>query len=84
MENLVLLIGAVCVGALFFKILLGSMKKVIGLVLNGVIGVILLTIFNYFGALFGITIGINLLTALIAGILGVPGVILMVLFKIFF
>ena len=51
--------------------------------INGVLGVILLTIFNYFGALFGITIGINLLTALIAGILGVPGVILMVLFQLF-
>ncbi|MGL5615927.1 MAG: pro-sigmaK processing inhibitor BofA family protein [Sarcina sp.] len=83
-EDLILLVGAVCVGLILFKILLGSMKKVIGLVINGIVGVILLSIFNYFGAMFGVVIGINLLTALIAGILGVPGVILMVLFKLFF
>ncbi|WP_055072060.1 pro-sigmaK processing inhibitor BofA family protein [Clostridium massiliamazoniense] len=83
MEDFILLVGAICVGWLLFKIIFGSLKKIIGLVINGVLGVILLTIFNYFGALFGITIGINLLTALIAGILGVPGVILMVLFQLF-
>lgn len=83
MEDFILLVGAICVGWLLFKIIFGSLKKIIGLVINGVLGVILLTIFNYFGSLFGITIGINLLTALIAGILGVPGVILMVLFQLF-
>lgn len=83
MENFILLVGAICVGWLLFKIIFGSLKKIIGLVINGILGVILLTIFNYFGALFGVTIGINLLTALIAGILGVPGVILMVLFQLF-
>lgn len=83
MEDFILLIGAICVGWLVFKLLFGSIKKIIGLVINGVLGVILLTIFNYFGAIFGVTIGINLLTALIAGILGVPGVIIMVLFKLF-
>ncbi|MFR5266449.1 pro-sigmaK processing inhibitor BofA family protein [Clostridium sp.] len=83
MEDFILLVGAICVGWLLFKIIFGSLKKIIGLVINGILGVILLTIFNYFGALFGVTIGINLLTALIAGILGVPGVILMVLFQLF-
>lgn len=83
MEDFILLVGAICVGWLLFKIIFWSLKKIIGLVINGILGVILLTIFNYFGALFGVTIGINLLTALIAGILGVPGVILMVLFQLF-
>lgn len=83
MEDFILLVGAICVGWFLFKIIFGSLKKIIGLVINGILGVILLTIFNYFGALFGVTIGINLLTALIAGILGVPGVILMVLFQLF-
>ena len=50
---------------------------------NSVFGAILLMIVNYFGAYFGITIGINLLTALIAGILGIPGVVLMILFQVF-
>ncbi len=65
-------------------IIFGAIKKTFGLIINGVIGVILLAIFNFFGASFGLTIGINLFTALVAGIFGVPGVIIMAIFKLFF
>lgn len=83
LDDIILLIVAVLVGILVLKLIFGSLKKIIALVINSIFGVILLMITNYFGAYFGITVGINILTALIAGILGIPGVILIILFQMF-
>ena len=46
------------------------------IILNSVIGAIVLIIFNYFGQYTGVHIGVNEFTALIIGILGVPGFLL--------
>lgn len=83
LDDIVILIIGVLAALLILRLIFGSIRKIIGLVINGLFGAVLLLIVNYFGAYFGITIGINLLTALIAGILGIPGVVLMVLFQIF-
>ena len=40
--------------------------------------------FNFFGDFVGFTLGINWVNALIIGCLGVPGVILLILIKLFF
>ena len=83
LDDIILLIVGGRVAILILRLIFGSIGKIIGLVINSVFGAILLMIVNYFGAYFGITIGINLLTALIAGILGIPGVVLMILFQVF-
>jgi inhibitor of the pro-sigma K processing machinery len=55
--------------------------KVLGkLILNGTLGVLLLLLVNFAGQYIGITIQINAVTALIAGFLGVPGVIFLIIF----
>lgn len=54
------------------------------LIVNGVLGAILLFIVNLVGSYFHFFIGINAITALIAGFFGVPGVIFLVIFKLFF
>lgn len=55
--------------------------KVLGkLILNGVFGVLLLLLVNFLGNYVGINIAINAVTALIAGFLGVPGVIFLIIF----
>lgn len=56
-------------------------KIIIRLVWNGIIGGIMLFLFNLVGGFFNITVVINPLTALIAGFLGVPGVILLIIFN---
>ena len=66
------------------RILLMPLKLVLKLIYNALVGGVLLWIFNLGGAYIGFTIAYNPITALIAGFLGVPGVILLVLFKIFF
>ena len=52
------------------------------LILNGILGGLLLVVINLIGGLFGITIAINPVTALIAGFLGIPGVALLFLLQI--
>lgn len=83
LDDIFLLGGTLIVILFLFKILIGPIKKVIGLLINSVLGAILLVVVNYFGALFGVTIGINLLTAVIAGVFGIPGVLFLIIYQLF-
>ncbi|MCF6462372.1 pro-sigmaK processing inhibitor BofA family protein [Clostridium sp. Cult1] len=56
-------------------------KMIIKLIVNGVLGGILLLIVNLIGGFIGISIAINPLTAIIAGILGIPGIILLLIIQ---
>lgn len=75
-----LAIGAVYVLGMLLVL---PIKLIVRLVLNGVIGAVVLIIFNFFGNYININIGINPITALIAGFLGIPGVLLMIFIRIF-
>ncbi len=52
------------------------------LVLNAVAGGVLLMVINFAGTLAGISIGINVVTAAVTGVLGVPGIALLLLLQI--
>lgn len=57
-----------------------SLKTIAELALNIVIGILVLWLINKFGGSIGIpNIPINFITALVVGILGLPGVILLIL-----
>lgn len=56
-------------------------KILIKLLINGVIGGVLLFLFNLIGGIFGLSILINPLNAIIVGFLGVPGVILILILQ---
>lgn len=71
------------VGIIILYIILKLFKLPLKLLINGIFGVVLLYIVNFLGASFGINIGINILTALIAGTLGISGVIALVIFQLF-
>jgi inhibitor of the pro-sigma K processing machinery len=73
------------VGAVYIlgMLLVLPMKLIVRLVINGIVGAIALIIFNVFGTYLGVTIGVNPITALIAGFLGIPGVLLMIFVKLF-
>ena len=81
-------IAAYVVGilAIYFigKMFLMPVRMVWKLIYNGIIGGIMLWVVNFVGASFGFTIGINFVSALVAGFLGIPGVILLILFKVMF
>lgn len=52
------------------------------LILNSLLGALFLIVFNYFGQLTGVYIGVNELTALIIGLLGIPGFIAVLVLKL--
>jgi inhibitor of the pro-sigma K processing machinery len=55
------------------------MRFLLRLAINAVVGGLLLIIFNYAGDFFSLHIPMNPVTVLLTGILGIPGVILLVI-----
>lgn len=72
------------IGLALLYLVIKLFKWPIKILINGVIGMVLLYITNYIGAYFDFTIAINPITALIAGFLGIPGIIFLVVFQLFF
>ena len=66
---------------LISRILLKPLKLIFKLIINSIVGLMLLWGFNFIGALFYILIPINIPTVLIAGFLGLPGLILLIILQ---
>ena len=71
------------IGLVILYLILKLLKLPLKILINGISGVVLSYIANLIGVNFGITVGINIVTALIAGILGIPGVIALFIFQLF-
>ena len=69
--------------AIVLKIISFPIRKIIGLIINAIVGGVLLYIINIFGASIGFTLDITWWTALIVGILGIPGVIIVAIIQLF-
>jgi inhibitor of the pro-sigma K processing machinery len=82
------LIGTYAVGIITLiivaKLILAPFKLLLTLIWNALLGGALLWGVNYIGAYVGFTLAINWISALIAGFLGIPGVILLIIWKLFF
>lgn len=65
------------------KIFAWPLKILFKLIINAILGVFLLLIVNFIGQYFNFHIGINAITSIIAGFFGVPGVIFLIIFKLF-
>lgn len=81
------IIIAIIVGVLlllvFGKIIFLPIRIVSKLLINTIVGGVIIFVVNYFGDFFGIHIALNLISALIVGVLGIPGVGLLFLIKYF-
>ena len=66
------------------RILVFPLKVVLKLVYNGLIGGLALWLVNLIGAPLGFTLPITVWTALLVGLLGIPGVLLLILYYVFF
>ncbi len=82
LTNILIVIG--CALAIFIvgKIFLFPIKKILKLVFNTVTGGAIIYIINLVGANFGLHIGLNIITSLVVGILGIPGAILLIVLKL--
>lgn len=83
MANYVVLIFAAIAVIIVAKLLAWPVKKILKLAINIILGIIMIILVNTFGSTIGITIPFNIITALIAGILGVPGVIALIIIGFF-
>lgn len=77
------LIAAVIAVIVVAKMLAWPFKKIMKLAANAIIGAIMIILVNMFGATIGINIDFNILTALIAGIFGIPGVVFLIILGFF-
>ena len=68
---------------IFGKIFLLPVKKIFKLVISTGLGALAIFVINTIGTSFGFHIGLNIINALIVGILGIPGAALLILLKIF-
>lgn len=65
------------------KFFLKPVKLFVRILVQGLIGFILLWIINTFGGLVDFFLPINLVTIVVAGFLGIPGIVLLSVFKYF-
>lgn len=85
MDIKMLLVYFACVIAIFIigKILFVPLKMIFKLILNSILGGILIWLINLVGITWGLHIGINVITMLTIGLLGVPGAVLLTVLAIF-
>jgi len=72
---------AVIALVLFILIVRIPIKWFLRLLLNICIGFLALLILNFAGSFIGVTIGVNWITALVVGVLGLPGVALLLILR---
>ena len=79
---MIIYIACICFLFVFGRIFILPLKSILKLVLNSCLGALMIFIINLVGTLFNFHIGLNYITAIFTGILGVPGVILLVILKL--
>lgn len=82
-NNVITFLAGICFLFIFGRIFILPIKSILKLVLNSVLGALLIYIINFIGAGFNFHIGLNYITSIFVGILGVPGAILLVIVKLF-
>lgn len=75
------IVGLIIVLALG-KVMLLPLKVILKLLVNGILGGIAIIVINLIGQTIGFSIPLNIVSALVAGILGLPGIILLVILKL--
>ena len=71
--------GAVVLIFLIGKIFLWPLKMILKLVLNSLAGGLVILLINAVGAALGLMIPLNFLNAVIVGVLGLPGAVLLLI-----
>ncbi len=82
--DFVVLIVCLLLVFLLLKIIKTPLKWAVKLLLNALSGFIALIVLNFFGAIVGLSLTINFMNCLVTGILGLPGVILLLVIKYLF
>ena len=81
-NNIITYIACIFFLFIFGKIFIVPIKTILKVVINSILGGIIIFIINLIGAYFNFHIGLNLITSIFVGILGIPGVIVIIIIKL--
>ena len=84
LSNVLMIAGVIVAVYVLIKILSAPIKLIFKLLINAVVGFLLLFLANFVGGFFDFSIPVNLLTCLISGVFGIPGVIFLIVVVLFF
>ena len=59
-----------------------NVLKIIKLIFNSILGGLCIYMINLIGANFGFHIGLNIITSMVIGLLGLPGAVVLILIKL--
>lgn len=73
---------------IFFLFIIGRvfilpLKSILKLIGNSILGGLLIFVINLIGGIWNFHIGLNIVTAIVVGILGLPGAILLIVLRFF-
>ena len=71
------------IGLALLFLIIKLLKWPLKILINGILGIILLYISNIVGSYIGFVLPINAISALVAGFLGIPGIIFLILLQFF-
>lgn len=64
------------------RIFVRPLRFLVKILVNSLVGLLLLVIFNFFGSMMDFIIPVNIVTILLAGFGGIPGLILLIIVQI--
>ena len=77
-----LYIIGIITACVFIVVFAAPLRKLVKIAVNSAIGGVFIIIFNFVSQLFGFFIGVNALTAVTVGILGIPGFIMLLMLRL--
>ncbi len=81
METIAIILIAVIAIVLILKLLTAPIRFAAKMLINALVGFVVLFLLNFAGSIVGLSLGINWFNALVVGIFGAPGVVLLLLLK---
>jgi len=85
MENVNIVMAALfllVIVIVIVQVIMKPIKLLWKIIFNSAIGLVLLMLTNYLGSFFDFNLPINIMTVLITGFLGVPGILLLICFQL--
>ena len=81
MQTALIIIAIVLIILLFIKLLTTPLRFIVKFIFNTLLGFAVLIIVNFLGSYIGISLGVNWINAVVIGLLGLPGVALLLVLQ---
>lgn len=82
MESIIIFLACICFLFIIGRIFIIPIRWMFKLIFNSILGALLIFAINLIGGIWEFHIGLNLLTAIMVGILGIPGAICLIVISL--